>query len=155
MAHEYTQQRLEGWVADFCASDGLVGQPAAVHEHASTVLLQWLLAACDLRDVEPEDIGVADLREALLKFVARLDVPAAVHERVPGLCRDFLADLEAAGRLEDGRAMGLTLYAGRPAYERALSGKLEPITRPGSKLGRNDPCPCGSGKKYKRCCMKT
>ncbi len=27
-----------------------------------------------------------------------------------------------------------------------------PITRPGSKLGRNDPCPCGSGKKWKKCC---
>jgi len=27
----------------------------------------------------------------------------------------------------------------------------EPITR-GRKVGRNDPCPCGSGKKYKRCC---
>ena len=24
--------------------------------------------------------------------------------------------------------------------------------RNGSKVGRNDPCPCGSGKKYKRCC---
>ncbi|RLD63238.1 MAG: hypothetical protein DRI84_09935 [Bacteroidetes bacterium] len=23
-----------------------------------------------------------------------------------------------------------------------------------SKVGRNDPCPCGSGKKYKKCCMK-
>ena len=22
------------------------------------------------------------------------------------------------------------------------------------KVGRNDPCPCGSGKKYKRCCGK-
>ncbi len=22
------------------------------------------------------------------------------------------------------------------------------------KIWRNDPCPCGSGKKYKRCCMK-
>ena len=22
------------------------------------------------------------------------------------------------------------------------------------KVGRNDPCPCGSGKKYKRCCMR-
>ena len=22
-----------------------------------------------------------------------------------------------------------------------------------SKIGRNDPCPCGSGKKYKKCCM--
>ncbi|MBV8056713.1 MAG: SEC-C domain-containing protein, partial [Deltaproteobacteria bacterium] len=21
------------------------------------------------------------------------------------------------------------------------------------KIGRNDPCPCGSGKKYKRCCL--
>jgi len=25
-------------------------------------------------------------------------------------------------------------------------------TRQGSKVGRNDPCPCGSGKKYKKCC---
>ncbi|NGX62380.1 MAG: hypothetical protein K940chlam9_01877, partial [Chlamydiae bacterium] len=23
-----------------------------------------------------------------------------------------------------------------------------------TKVGRNDPCPCGSGKKYKNCCMK-
>jgi len=22
-----------------------------------------------------------------------------------------------------------------------------------NKLGRNDPCPCGSGKKYKKCCL--
>jgi uncharacterized protein YecA (UPF0149 family) len=27
----------------------------------------------------------------------------------------------------------------------------EPL-RNASKVGRNDPCPCGSGKKYKRCC---
>ncbi len=26
--------------------------------------------------------------------------------------------------------------------------------RKGSKTGRNDPCPCGSGKKYKKCCLK-
>jgi uncharacterized protein YecA (UPF0149 family) len=23
------------------------------------------------------------------------------------------------------------------------------------KLGRNDPCPCGSGKRFKKCCLKT
>ncbi len=28
----------------------------------------------------------------------------------------------------------------------------EPFTRPEPKVGRNDPCPCGSGKKYKKCC---
>ncbi len=29
--------------------------------------------------------------------------------------------------------------------------KLEPIHRDAPKVGRNDPCPCGSGKKYKKC----
>lgn len=28
-----------------------------------------------------------------------------------------------------------------------------PYVRSGQKIGRNDPCPCGSGKKFKRCCM--
>ena len=27
----------------------------------------------------------------------------------------------------------------------------EPVIS-GDKVGRNDPCPCGSGKKYKKCC---
>jgi SEC-C motif domain protein len=29
--------------------------------------------------------------------------------------------------------------------------KPAPVTRTAPKVGRNDPCPCGSGKKYKRC----
>jgi uncharacterized protein YecA (UPF0149 family) len=29
---------------------------------------------------------------------------------------------------------------------------LVPRKREGKKVGRNDPCPCGSGKKYKNCC---
>ncbi|HBO99364.1 MAG TPA: hypothetical protein DD637_05970 [Verrucomicrobia bacterium] len=28
----------------------------------------------------------------------------------------------------------------------------KPVTREAPKVGRNDPCPCGSGKKYKKCC---
>jgi preprotein translocase subunit SecA len=32
--------------------------------------------------------------------------------------------------------------------------KAEPIRNIGQKVGRNDPCPCGSGKKYKNCHMK-
>lgn len=32
--------------------------------------------------------------------------------------------------------------------------KLQPIVK-GTRVGRNDPCPCGSGLKYKRCCGKT
>ena len=28
----------------------------------------------------------------------------------------------------------------------------KPVVREEAKVGRNDPCPCGSGKKYKKCC---
>jgi len=30
----------------------------------------------------------------------------------------------------------------------------QPVRRQSAKVGRNDPCPCGSGKKYKQCCMR-
>jgi preprotein translocase subunit SecA len=33
--------------------------------------------------------------------------------------------------------------------------KIEPIRNRQEKVGRNQPCPCGSGKKYKNCCMRT
>ena len=32
--------------------------------------------------------------------------------------------------------------------------KPEPIRNMGERVGRNDPCPCGSGKKFKNCCMR-
>ena len=42
----------------------------------------------------------------------------------------------------------------RLAYAQAAARRAppEPYERAGPKVGRNDPCPCGSGKKYKRCC---
>ena len=33
-----------------------------------------------------------------------------------------------------------------------LGGKPQPVVNKTKKIGRNDPCPCGSGKKYKKCC---
>jgi hypothetical protein len=34
-----------------------------------------------------------------------------------------------------------------------MSVRQEPHRREGRKIGRNEPCPCGSGKKYKACCL--
>lgn len=33
-----------------------------------------------------------------------------------------------------------------------VDGTMGPPPRKAPKVGRNDPCPCGSGKKYKKCC---
>ncbi|MET0644341.1 MAG: SEC-C metal-binding domain-containing protein [Candidatus Binatia bacterium] len=38
--------------------------------------------------------------------------------------------------------------------ESVQSAPVSQARRQGEKVGRNDPCPCGSGKKYKRCCGK-
>lgn len=35
-----------------------------------------------------------------------------------------------------------------------VDSKPQPVVNDGPKVGRNDPCPCGSGKKYKNCCGK-
>ncbi len=34
----------------------------------------------------------------------------------------------------------------------SIGGRQQPIVKKEKKVGRNDPCPCGSGKKYKKCC---
>ena len=37
---------------------------------------------------------------------------------------------------------------------RSAEGGAKPTVKSGKEPGRNDPCPCGSGKKYKNCCGK-
>jgi SEC-C motif-containing protein len=43
-------------------------------------------------------------------------------------------------------------HDGRWYFVRGEDPRQEPIRREAPKVGRNDPCPCGSGKKYKKCC---
>jgi preprotein translocase subunit SecA len=69
-----------------------------------------------------------------------------------------IAERERPGRKEPEREMkavhqstiGMGYASTQPAEEVA-PGKPKPV-KVGKKIGRNDPCPCGSGKKYKKCC---
>ena len=53
-----------------------------------------------------------------------------------------------------------TITSMRGQQDAAIAGsqqtaiKKEPIRNRSQRVGRNDPCPCGSGKKYKNCCMR-
>src|SRR5690606_14823805 len=59
------------------------------------------------------------------------------------------ADFDQAAVAEGGDAEAIALAVQqRP---QADEGAQQPIRRFGQKIGRNDPCPCGSGKKYKQC----
>jgi len=46
----------------------------------------------------------------------------------------------------------LRLHGLEPVFSAESEEEIEADPKPPQKVGRNDPCPCGSGKKYKRCC---
>lgn len=48
--------------------------------------------------------------------------------------------------------VGVTGEDIRTILEEIREEKIDPIKYEHAKVGRNEPCPCGSGKKYKRCC---
>jgi preprotein translocase subunit SecA len=77
----------------------------------------------------------------------QLDKAQTIHEKAPSQAE--LAPPSSAGE-------GI-----RASQEAAIAGshepsekKPEPVRHTGQKVGRNDPCICGSGKKYKSCCMR-
>jgi uncharacterized protein YchJ len=152
MPNPYQQDQIENWASDFVTSDALRTFPPPLREIAGDLLVAFLSAATTPRNISPADIEEQDLKPALLSL-AKLNIPSDALPHVPALIADFLASLESEGRLAGGRSLAAFTRALTPAFLDAASPKTRPITNPGSKIGRNDPCPCGSGKKYKKCCM--
>ena len=58
--------------------------------------------------------------------------------------------MEGCGRVAQGQEQ-LRLEAAGQGPIGSSGERAEPIRRETPKVGRNEPCPCGSGKKYKRC----
>jgi uncharacterized protein len=68
----------------------------------------------------------------------------------------FLRMLGRQGRVAGGPGLAAFARALAPAFRAARGGgATAPIRREAPKLGPNDPCPCGSGRKWKKCCRAT
>ncbi len=146
------RETLDLWIGDFCASTRFRDHAPLVREYAPQLLGAFLARACERRDIAPGDLEEGDLRPALLDGVAPLELPAPAREGTCGLIASFLEEMEAQGRLSGGRTLGLYVKALRQPYLDAAAGRAPDLMRPAAKIGRNDPCPCGSGLKYKKCC---
>src|SRR5438128_10358365 len=93
----------------------------------------------------------ADLVEKLMSVQLRTEAagvrPRVAVEHVDGDVGALPAEIEAMERRQRAAAR-MTLSHGEQGQE---PQKIETVRREGAKIGRNDPCPCGSGKKYKKC----
>jgi hypothetical protein len=80
------------------------------------------------------------------------------RESIDTLRRLYLSgrvDLASCGDIEDVEIeLGLRTQRSTPPLDfLSLYGLTMPDRLEQKKIGRNDPCPCGSGKKYKKCCL--
>ncbi|NLF26664.1 MAG: hypothetical protein GX592_02100 [Clostridiales bacterium] len=121
----------------------------------------------------PAQIFVQDARtHALLVGISeQLGIQLSREEHLPLLTEieDQLVDAAETGNQEDAESMLEEMIKTAPASElpeamvrqlrelleaSVLTGPVEEEVRRYLAAGRNDPCPCGSGKKYKHCCGK-
>ena len=128
----------------------------------------------DTDDEEPaveEELDLAQLQQALPPGVDVQQVEQMLRSPQGAMLADFSAFCQERGfdgepdEAEMRELHEEWLQTPRPALEgekpadaleggRLFPGKVETFRREAPKVGRNDPCPCGSGKKFKRCCGK-
>ena len=98
-----------------------------------------------LRAYSQRDPLVEYKREGYQAFTAMLD-------RMEEELVRYLMLLEPALQQEERRVERRERAYAYSAPEKEAGKTAQPVVRKEGKVGRNDPCPCGSGKKYKKCC---
>jgi len=170
--HEETlrERILDAVVAAYRDKEAQAGSPVVRH-FEKAVMLQVLdtawkehLAAMDylrqgigLRGYAQKDPKQEYKKEAFAMFEAMLD--RIKHEVISILTRVQVraeSDVEAVEEQRRSRAEMNFKHAEAGAMteatgEEPAQEEQRPFTRTGRKVGRNEPCPCGSGKKYKHC----
>ncbi|MEE9451963.1 MAG: preprotein translocase subunit SecA [Gammaproteobacteria bacterium] len=120
--------------------------------------MDYLRQGIHLRGYAQKDPKQEYKRESFTLFSNMLD--NLKHEVISVLCNVQIRTDSDVDQLEDqrlaktARDMKLTheemnMVASQQAQ--TTDGKPEPFVRDERKIGRNEPCPCGSGKKYKQC----
>jgi hypothetical protein len=149
--------------------------PQEEDETVKTQLAVALLEQFDSDAVEPVramirekvyDDGFADLKKDLVAANFVMEVPFPELEE----WKQDTAKKEAWSKRQErelSRMVGTPRFDSSHAhpkgrsersigYERSATEypRTAPIVRDSDQVGRNDPCPCGSGKKFKKCCLK-
>jgi len=120
--------------------------------------MDHLKSGIGLRGYAEQDPRVAYKREGANLFQEML---SNVHDQVTDMI--FKVRLSADAQVADVYEISSMVHEQLSGYDHlardmadqqaaAEPKKVETIVRALPKVGRNDPCPCGSGKKYKKCC---
>ncbi|WP_413730489.1 MULTISPECIES: preprotein translocase subunit SecA [unclassified Shewanella] len=172
--HEETlrERIIASWLKAYEAKEQMVG-PEVLRQFEKAVMLQTLdglwkehLAAMDhlrqgihLRGYAQKNPKQEYKRESFELFQQMLESlkhdVISILSKVQVQAQSDVDEMEARRREEEARIQHQYQHATSEALNEAEQdaevAAHTPVVRDGEKVGRNDPCPCGSGKKYKQC----
>jgi hypothetical protein len=150
--------RWDNWAGDFTESFGVGLFDPLVQQCVPEILTTFGNAVRKMDRDFPDEVSSGTFATVLTDVMPRLKLPEAVRPQVPEVVARFLEYLQDSGRVGEGsdwaaqiRVIGQS-YGKRLKPEGGVKGVTIRKSTEASPLGRNDPCPCGSGKKYKKCC---
>jgi preprotein translocase subunit SecA len=118
--------------------------------------MDYLRAGINLRGYAQKDPKQEYKRESFSLFTAMLE--SIKHDVISLVSRVQVKAPEDVDAVEEQRRQTNEVEYQHEQAEGALQSDeselphaAQPFTRDGEKVGRNDPCPCGSGKKFKHC----
>jgi hypothetical protein len=138
---------------------------AARREDVRAIVERFLACSYDELGKAPHLLEGDDLQEILSERLpahfGKGDPLAAAVEDVLGAYLVFLGEravvlhaFELARALNEHAPAFRSAVAAGTLAGRAPAKKAKPFVHRAEKTGRNDPCPCGSGKKFKQCCQR-
>jgi hypothetical protein len=146
----------ESYLAEYAESPQFLFLPAEAKEHAEAVLSAFFDRAA-LRGASSLGTLTTGVVEAvLLQDMGRLALPVPAKRALPGLLEGFFGFLGESGRFPAAGALQMCAEALSARFLASLredgSAKGETFRNSSATIGRNDPCFCGSGRKFKKCC---
>ncbi len=150
--------QAESLIADYAGSEHFLFLDPKAKENVESVLTAFFRKAAESGLPALESLKAKDVESVLLNGMPFLDLPADLKRVVPDQLEAFFAFLKDTGRFPPAGAWRMCVEANRKRYLDSLRSdgtvKGTPFKKQYTDVGRNDPCPCGSGKKFKKCCME-
>ena len=151
--------RWDNWSGDFAESFGAGLLDPAVRGYVGEILTHFGEAMREAEPGFPDEVRSGVFARVLTEVMPRLNLPEGARPHVPEVIAAFLEYLRESGRVGEGADWAAQVRVIGRSYRERLKpgGGVKGVTvrkaAGASPVGRNDPCPCGSGKKYKKCCM--
>ena len=150
--------QAESLISDYAVSEHFMFLDPKAKENVEPVLLAFFRKAAEGGAATLESLKAKDVEDVLLNGMPRLGLAADLKRAVPDQLEGFFAFLKDTGRFPPAGAWRMCVESVRKRYLDSLreDGTVKGTTfkKQYTDVGRNDPCPCGSGQKFKKCCME-